>query len=89
MASTDYEFSGLILLSTNDSSGVEESLVEVLKPFTLKILDVQKIQLRGRLIIGMLIACDRAHAVAIEEDINAFSQSSGFDVAIDFSPLAE
>jgi len=35
--------------------------------------------------LGFLIACDPAHVLAIEEDINAFSLASGIDVAIDYS----
>ena len=79
--------SGLILLSTVERDGVEESLRAVLAPFTLEILDIQRIALRGRLIIGMLISFDPAHAQAIDEDINEFSRSSGIDVALDFSEV--
>jgi len=85
MAADQNEFTALILLSSKDSPGVEESLLAVLEPFTLKMIELQKIALRGRLILGLLIACDPAHVLAIEEDINAFSESSGIDVAIDFS----
>lgn len=88
MASTSYEFTGLILLSSDDNPGVEESLREVLAPFTLEIREVQKIALRGRLILGFLISCDPAHAGAIEADLSAFSESSGIDVAIDFSDVS-
>ncbi|MEJ0014623.1 MAG: ACT domain-containing protein [Actinomycetota bacterium] len=83
--SSGYQFTGLILLSSDDKPGVEESLRAVLEPFSLEIQEIQRIALRGRLIIGILIALDPAHAPAIEEDINAFSLSSGLDVAIDFS----
>ena len=79
------QITGLILLSTVDQDGVEDSLREVLAPFTLEILEVQRIRLRGRLILGMLIAFDPAHAFAIDGDINDFSQRSGIDVALDFS----
>ena len=79
------QITGLILLSTVDRNGVEESLREVLAPFTLEILEVQQIRLRGRLILGTLIAFDPAHALAIDSDINDFSQRSGIDVALDFS----
>ena len=85
MASNSYEFTGLILLSSGDRPGIEESLREVLAPFTLEIREVQKIELRGRFILGMLIACDPAHAVAIADDISTFSVNSGIDVAIDYS----
>lgn len=87
MASPDYKFTGLILLSSLERVGVEEELMEVLAPFTLKVVEVQRIQLRGRLIVGALISCDPVHAAAIEEDISAFSLKSGLDVAVDFSPV--
>ncbi len=89
MASTQSPFTGLILLSSRDIPGVEESLRAVISPFALEIREVQKIQLRGRLILGLLIACDPAHASAIEDDLSAFSLNSGFDVAIDYSPIPE
>ena len=79
------QITGLILLSTGEHDGVEESLREVLAPFALEILEVQRIALRGRFILGMLIAFDPAHALAIESDINDYSQQSGIDVALDFS----
>jgi predicted amino acid-binding ACT domain protein len=85
MAQRQYDFTALILLSSSDKPGIEESLREVLEPFSLEIREVQKIALRGRLILGLLIACDPAHVLAIEEDINAFSVASGIDVAIDYS----
>ena len=85
MPAPHYQFTGLILLSTENKEGVEESLIAVLEPFTLEIREVQKIALRGRLIIGMLIALDPAHAPAVSEDIDAFSLRTGIDVAIDFS----
>jgi len=85
MATRQCDFTALILLSAADQPGVEDSLRAVLEPFTLEIREVQKIALRGRLILGFLIACDPAHVLAIEADINAFSLASGIDVAIDFS----
>ena len=85
MPALQNEFDALILLSSNDVPGVEESLRAVLEPFTLKILEVQKIALRGRLIVGFLITCDRAHVQAVEADLVDFGASTGFDVAIDYS----
>ncbi|HEY4899032.1 MAG TPA: ACT domain-containing protein [Candidatus Nanopelagicaceae bacterium] len=88
MPTTQYQFTGLILLSANDKPGIEESLRAVLEPFTLEIREVQKIALRGRLILGVLIALDPAHASAVADDIDAFSRRSGLDVAIDYSDQA-
>lgn len=88
MALKETDATALILLSCPDRPGVEESLKEVLKPFTLQIIGNQQIALRGRLILGILISCDRAHLFAIEADLNAFSENSGIDVAIDYSQEA-
>jgi phosphoserine phosphatase len=85
MPSPQYSFTGLILLSAETKPGIEESLLAVLEPFTVAILETQRISLRGRLIVGILIGLDPAHAQAVADDIYAFSQSSGLDVAIDFS----
>ena len=85
MPAPHYQFTGLILLSSEDKPGIEDSLRATLEPFTLEIREVQKIALRGRLILGMLIALDPAHASAVAEDIEAFSLQTGLDVAIDFS----
>ena len=79
---------GLILLSATTDSGAEEALRAVLEPFTLEILEVQKIELRGRLICGFLIAFDPAHAHAISDDINQFSHDTGIDAALDYSEIA-
>jgi hypothetical protein len=49
MAPDQNEFTALILLSSNDHSGAEESLRSVLAPFTLEIREVQRIALRGDL----------------------------------------
>ena len=81
--------SGLILLSSVDKAGVEESLLAVLAPFSLHIIETQRIALRGRLIIGMLISFDPAHARAIAEDINEFGSASGIDIALDYSEVNE
>ena len=85
MAPDQNEFTALILLSSQDHTGAEESLRSVLAPFTLQIREVQKIALRGRLILALLVVCDPAHVLAIEEDLNSFSAQSGIDVAIDYS----
>jgi len=85
MALGKYDFTALILISTSEGSGAEESLHEVLAPFSLEILDNQRIALRGKLIIGILIGCDPAHVLAIEEDILEWSGRTGIDAAIDYS----
>ncbi len=85
MPALENEFNALILLSSDDEPGAEDSLRAILEPFTLKIVDVQKIALRGRLILALLITCDPAHVRAIETDLAEFGARTGFDVAIDYS----
>ena len=85
MASNQSDFTALILLSAADQPGIEDSLRSVLAQFALEIREIQRIALRGRLILGLLIACDPAHVLAIEADLIAFSADSGCDVAIDYS----
>jgi len=85
MAALKNEFNALILLSSKEEPGVEDSLRAVLEPFTLTIEEIQRIALRGRLILGFLITCDRAHVHAIEADLVEFGARTGFDVAIDYS----
>jgi phosphoserine phosphatase len=80
-------FSALIILATEDKPGVLEELQEVLAPFALTIAEIQKIALRGRLILGVLIHLDPAHALAIEDDLQAFGAKSGYDVAMDYRDL--
>jgi phosphoserine phosphatase len=57
--------------------------MESLKPFTLTILDSQSIALSGRVIIGVEIGLDPAHAAAIESDINEALKPKNFDVALE------
>ena len=85
MAPGKYDFTSLILISTSEGSGAEESLREVLAPFSLEILDTQRIAMRGKLIVGILIGCDPAHVLAIEADLLEWSNKTGLDAAIDYS----
>jgi len=79
------EFTGLILLASQDKPEIPEQLMEILSPFTISISDVQKIQVRGRLIMTVLFGLDPAHAEAIESDLIKFGDDSGCDIAVDFA----
>lgn len=85
MALDQSKFTALILLSAAEREGLEDAILEVLAPFSLTIEEKQKISLRGRLILGILISCDPAHVLAIEEDLLQFGSTQGVDVAIDYS----
>lgn len=78
-------YTGLILVSGEDRPGITEALFSTLSPFSLTIIDVEQVVIRSRLILTILISLDRAHAVAIEDDLNAKADSLNLDIAIAFS----
>jgi len=82
------QFTGLILLVGRDSPGITAKLYETLAPFSIKVLDVEQVVIRDRLILTTLIALDPAHASAIEEDLLKMAEMSGLDLAIDFADIA-
>lgn len=52
-----------------------------LSPFSLSIEEIQSINIGGRLIIAVLIACDDAHLQAIEKDLRDQCSALNLDVA--------
>lgn len=80
-------FTGLILLSGVDAPGVTQSLFETLSPFSITILDMEQVVIRGRLILTALISLDPAHSDGIEDDLVQLGTRLGLDVAIDFSDV--
>jgi len=79
------EHTGLILISGVDAPGVTQALFAALEPFSISILDIEQVVIRGRLILTTLIALDPAHASAIEADLIETTERLGLDLAIDFS----
>jgi phosphoserine phosphatase len=80
-------FTGLILLSGADAPGVTQSLFETLAPFSITVLDMEQVIIRGRLILTTLIELDPAHADGIEDDLVALGEQLGLDVAVDFTDI--
>ena len=78
-------YTGLILVSGEDRPGITEALFSTLSPFSLTIVDIEQVVIRSRLILTILISLDRAHASAIEDDLNAKADSLDLDIAIAFS----
>jgi phosphoserine phosphatase len=78
-------YTGLILVSGEDRPGITEALFSTLSPFSLTIIDIEQVVIRSRLILTILISLDRAHASAIEEDLNEKAASLDLDIAIAFS----
>lgn len=78
-------YTGLILVSGEDRPGITEALFSALAPFSLTIIDIEQVVIRSRLILTILISLDRAHAQAIEDDLNEKAESLDLDIAIAFS----
>ena len=85
MSEIKTEHTGLILISGVDAPGVTQALFAALEPFSITILDIEQVLIRGRLILTTLIALDPAHASAIEADLIETTNKLGLDLAIDFS----
>jgi len=78
-------YTGLVLLSGVDAPGVTQALFSALSPFSLNILDIEQVVIRGRVILTALIALDPAHASAIETDLMETAKELNLDLAIDYT----
>ncbi len=85
MSQINTEHTGLILISGVDAPGVTQALFAALEPFSITVLDIEQVVIRGRLILTTLISLDPAHAIAIETDLLEATTKLGLDLAIDFS----
>jgi phosphoserine phosphatase len=79
------QFSGLILLTSEDKPGLAHALFEALSPFSVTVMDLDQIIIKGRLILTIQISLNPAHQDAIEKDLNALAASLGVDIAAVFS----
>ena len=79
------QFSGLILLTGEDKPGLAHALFEALSPFSVAVMDLDQIIIKGRLTFTLQISLNPAHQAAIEEDLNALAASLGVDIAAVFS----
>lgn len=77
-------FTGLILVSGQDRPGITEKLMTTLAQFAVKILDIEQLIIRDRLLLTVLITLDEAHSEAILEDLNILQAEIGLDIAVDF-----
>ena len=85
MSQNRSRYNGLILISGVDALGVTQALFSALQEFSVEILDIEQVVIRGRLILTTLISLDPAHASAIEEDLLAAITPLGLDLALDFT----
>ena len=73
------KFTGLILISGEDSPGVSAALFDALSPFSITLIDLEQVVIRGRLILTALISLDPAHCDAIEEDLDQLAKKLGLE----------
>jgi len=81
------QHTGLILISGVDAPGVTQALFATLEPFSIRVLDIEQVLIRGRLILTTLISLDPAHAAAIEKDLIETTNRLGLDLAVDFTDV--
>lgn len=78
-------FTGLILVSGQDKPGITQHLMKVLSEFVVKIIDIEQIVIRDRLLLTVLISLDQGHAEAVVEDLNVLQATLDLDIAVDFA----
>ena len=79
------QYTGLILLSGVDNPGITASLFEVLSPFSITIVDIEQVVIKGRLILTVLITLNPAHEDAIAADLETCAAGLDVDIASLFS----
>jgi phosphoserine phosphatase len=79
------QFTGLILLTGSDKSGIAASLFDTLAPFAVNIIDIEQVLINNRLILTVLIGANPAHQGAIEEDLNSCALALDVDIATLFT----
>jgi predicted amino acid-binding ACT domain protein len=77
-------YTGLILVTGESKPGVEETFRETLAPFTIEILDLQSMDIRGRYFLTIHFSLDKAHTKAIENDLQDTANRLQLDLAIDY-----
>lgn len=82
---TSHPYTGLILLSGQDSPGITQALFSALSPFAVTILDIEQVVIRDRLILTVLISLNPNHAEAVEADLSECAASLDVDIAVSFS----
>lgn len=82
-------YSGLILLTGAVGEVDPASLFETLSPFALKIVEIEEITIKGRLILTVHITLDKAHASSIETDLEELGKKTASDIAVIFEESVE
>jgi phosphoserine phosphatase len=73
----------LITVTGRDRPGVTSRLFSVLASHELSVLDVEQVVIRGRLVLGVLLACDSApDLTTIHRQVSALAADLGLDAEI-------
>jgi phosphoserine phosphatase len=73
----------LVTLTGRDRPGVTSRLFAVLSAHDLTVADVEQVVIRGRLVLGVLLACgDSPDLTAIHRQVTALAADMGMDVEI-------
>ena len=75
---------GLILVTGESAPGIEAQILETLSPFTIEILDKQSMDIRDRYFLAIFFKLDKAHAKAIEYDLDECALKLGVDLVVDY-----
>lgn len=77
----------LITVTGVDQPGVTSALFEVLSRYDVELLNVEQVVIRGRLTLGVLVACaeDVADGTSLREDVQRAIHDVGLDVSIERS----
>lgn len=82
------KYTGLILVSsaiTNmKSDEIESRFQDTLAPFSIQVLDTQRMQIRDRFFLAFYIKLDKAHQKAIQNDLQETADKLKVDLAIDY-----
>jgi phosphoserine phosphatase len=77
----------LITVTGVDQPGVTSALFDVLSRHDVELLNVEQVVIRGRLTLGVLVACSErvAEGSALQDDVERAIHDVGLDVSIDRS----
>jgi phosphoserine phosphatase len=77
----------LITVSGVDQPGVTSALFEALSRYDVELLNVEQVVIRGRLTLGVLVACSESVAAgaALREDVESAIHGVGLEVTIERS----
>ena len=78
------DFTALILITGTIKPDIESAILDTLAPFTINILDKQSMRIRDRYFLAIYLSLDKAHAKAIEADLQSKCKSLDIDLAIDY-----